>query len=137
MTKARLRNYRNLRKEQDQLRQRLEELETALYYPKIPRLTDMPKGGSHEGNAQEDLAIHHIELQELYVAKLADLEAEQLEIEKAIASLDTIERLLLRYRYLDGLKWEEVCVRINYEWARTHELHGAALRKLEAMEKSE
>ena len=139
MTKTRLRNYRNNRKEQAQLKARLEELEAALYYPKIPHLTDMPGGGKPEGNYQEDLAIHHIELQALYNAKLADLRAEQLEIEKTIEGLPQIERMLLGFRYLDGLTWEEVCVKMGYSWTQTHEYHGRALRRLKEMdeEKSE
>ena len=130
MTKARLRNYRNIKKEQEQLKARLEELETALYYPKIPQLSDMPKGGTPEGNHQEDLAILHIELQALYIAKLAELMAEQLAIEKAVEGLSLTERMLKRYRYLDGLKWEEVCVKIGYSWSQTHEHHMRALCKL-------
>lgn len=135
MTKERLRNYQNIKKEREQLRQQLEEIEAALYYPKIQRLDAMPGGGSKEGNPQEDLAIHHIELQERYRAKLEELAAEQLAIEDAIESLDETERMLMRYRYIDGLKWEEVCVKIGYSWTQTHEHHGRALQKLK--EKSE
>ena len=132
--KARLRNYRTIKKEQEQLKARLEELETALYYPKIPHLTDMPGGGKPESNHQEDLAIHHIELQQLYNAKLEHLSAEQLEIEKAIEGLPQIERMLLGYRYLDGLKWEEVCVKMGYSWTQTHDYHSKALQMLKDLE---
>ena len=135
MTKERLRNYQNIKKEREQLRQQLEEIEAALYYPKIQNLTGMPGSGSKEGNPQEDLAIHHIELQERYLAKIEELAAEQLAIEDAIESLDETERMLMRYRYIDGLKWEEVCVKIGYSWTQTHEHHGRALQKLK--EKSE
>lgn len=129
MTKERLRKYRSIKKECEQLRQKLEELEAALYYPKIQRLTDMPTAHM-EGNPQEELAIYHIELQSLYVAKIAELAAEQLAIEQAIDSLDSRERQLLRYRYIDGLKWEEVCEVMNYSWTQTHEYHGRALQQL-------
>lgn len=130
MTKERLRNYQNLKREQQQLRHQLEALETALYYPKIQKLDAMPKGGSPEGNPMEDLAIHHIELQERYRVKLAELAAEQLEIEKAIDPLPPTARMLLRYRYIDGLKWEEVCMRMSYSWRQVHRLHGEALKQL-------
>lgn len=133
MTKERLRNYQNIKKEREQLRQKLEEIEAALYYPKIQNLTGMPFHHS-EGNPQEDLAIHHIELQEKYNAKLEELAAEQLAIETAIESLDAHKRMLLRYRYIDGLKWEEVCVRMNYSWTQTHYHHGEALRQLREKE---
>lgn len=134
MTKERLRKYQDIKKEREQLRHQLEEIEAALYYPKAQRLTGMPSHHA-EGNPQETLAIHHIELQEKYNAKLEELAAEQLAIENAIESLDEVDRMLLRYRYIDGLKWEEVCVKIGYSWTQTHEHHGRALRKLR--EKSE
>ena len=133
MTKERLRNYQNIKKEREQLRQRLEEVEAALYYPKIQQLSAMPAGPNAEGNPQENLAIHHIELQERYTAKLEELAAEQLAIEEAIEPLEPTARMLLRYRYLDGLKWEEVCCRMNYSWRQTHRLHGEALRQLREM----
>ena len=133
MTKERLRNYQNIKKEREQLRQRLEEVEAALYYPKIQQLSDMPKGSHAEGNPQESLAIHHIELQEKYKAKLEELAIEQLAIEEAIECLDANKRMLLRYRYIDGLKWEEVCCRMHYSWTQTHYHHGEALRQLREM----
>ncbi len=131
MTKERLRNYQNIKKEREQLRHQLEEIEATLYYPKIQQLTDMPGGGGpKEGNPQEDMMIHHIELQERYRAKLEELAAEQLAIEEAIEPLEPTARMLLRYRYIDGLKWEEVCIKMNYSWVQTHHYHGEALQKL-------
>lgn len=133
MNKERLRNYQNIKNERDQLRQKLEEIEAALYYPKIQRLSNMPITHA-DGNPYEDLVIHHIELQERYQAKMEELAAEQLAIEEAIEGLDPTARMLLRYRYIDGLKWEEVCVKMGYGWTQTHEHHGRALQQLKAEE---
>lgn len=134
MTKERLRKYQSIKKEREQLRHQLEEIETALYYPKIPQLSDMPKGGSKEGNPQEALAIHHIELQERYSAKLEELAAEQLAIEAAIEALEPTGRMLLRHRYIEGLPWEEICVRMSYSWRQVHYIHAKALRTLRTEE---
>lgn len=131
MTKERLRNYQKIKREREQLERQLAEVETLLYYPKIPQMSDMPRGGSKEGNPQEDLAIHHIELQQLYREKIDELAKEQLAIEKAIEPLGSTARQLMRYRYLDGLKWEEVCVKMNYSWSQTHLLHAQILRLLQ------
>lgn len=136
MTKERLRHYRDIKKESEQLRQSLEEIETVLFYPKTQRLTGMPSNPSEE-NYMEDLAIRHIGLQALYKDKLAELEAEQIAIEKAIDALDPMARMLLRYRYISGLSWEEVCVKMNYSWRQTHRLHGEALNKLRELEENE
>ena len=129
MDKDRLRNYQTIKQERDQLRRQLDEIEAALYYPKAQRLTGMPAAPVY-GNPQEDMAIHHIELQQLYQAKLEELAAEQLEIEAAIDGLDRTHRLLMRYRYIDCLKWEEVCVKMGYSWTQVHEHHSRALKLL-------
>ena len=136
MTKERLRSYRDLRRELRQIERKVESIETALYSPKIPRLTGMPSapGG---GNTEEDLAAKHLELLEYYEAKQAELITEQLAIEKAIEALPYRERTLLRLYYIDGLTWEEVCVNMNYVWSRIHEIHGMALRMLREKETQE
>lgn len=130
MTKERLRNYQKIKREREQLLHQLEELEAALYSPKIQQLTGMPSSAPAEGNPMENLAIHHIELQERYRAKLDEMAAELLTIEKAIEPLDPVLRVLLRYRYIYDLKWEDVCVKMNYSWRQTHNLHGKALAML-------
>ena len=129
MTKERLRNYAILKEERNQLRRQLEELEAALYYPKIQRLNGMPSAPSKE-NALELMVARHAELQEKYEAKIAEMNAEMLLIEEAIEALDSTARMLLRYRYLECLKWEEVCVKMNYSWMQTHRIHANALKQL-------
>lgn len=139
MTKERLRRYREVKREARQIRDLLEEIESRLYSPKGQLLTGMPSAPSHEGGTvTEALIDRHAQLVQMYQEQLARLDEEQLAVETAIASLDDPKaRQLLRYRYIDGLKWEEVCVRIRYEWSRTHELHGKALQQLKEQEKPE
>ena len=134
MTKERLRNYQTIKKERQQIRHQLEELEAALYYPKVQQLTGMPSTHVNGVNPQEDLAIRHIELQDKYNAKLEELYTEQLAIEQAIDTLDTVKRQLLRYRYFDNLRWEEISVRLHYSWRQTLRLHGEALQELRRAE---
>ena len=134
MTKERLRHYQTIKREREQLQSQLADVAAALLYPKVQQLSGMPGSGQKEGNPQEDLMIHHIELQDRYKAKLEELAAEQLAVEQAIEPLEATARMLLRYRYIDGLKWEEVCCRMNYSWRQVHRLHGDALRQLRAAE---
>ena len=136
MTKERLRKYQEIKREQVDLQQRLEEVEAALYSPKTQQPADQHLSGSRpEGSALENLASYHMDLQDRYKAKLAELAAEQLAIEQAIEPLDTIYRMLLRYRYIDGLKWDDVCDKMNYSWRQTHYLHGRALQQLRELTK--
>lgn len=139
MTKERLRRYREIKREARQLRDKLEEVESRLYSPKGQLLTGMPSAPSPGGGTvTEALIDRHAQLVEMYQEQLARLDEEQLAVETAIASLeDPTARRLMRYRYIDGLKWEEICVRIKYEWSRTHDIHSMALQQLKAQEKPE
>ena len=135
MTKLQLRRYGDIKKEKEQLLRSLEELETALYYPKIQKLTGMPSAPSNDNTLELRIASH-LALQDKYLAMVEEMAAEQLAIEAAIEPLDPTMRLLLRYRYIDGLKWEEVCVRLNYSWRQVHRLHSDALKQLRAVAES-
>ncbi len=136
MTKERLREYRDLKKELEQVRQKVEALEAALYAPKTQRLTGMPSSPPSGGNAVENLASKHMELLEYYRAKEKEMAAEQLAIERAIESLDYQERTLLRLYYIDGLTWEEACVVVHFSWTHVHRIHGNALKKLKDQEEA-
>lgn len=57
--------------------------------------------------------------------------AEQLQaIETALETLGPTERTLMRLRYIEGLSWQAVSLRIHYSWKQTHRIHKNALRKL-------
>ncbi len=134
MTKERLRNYRAVRLEVTQLQDQIRQLRSALYAPRSSQLTGLPPAGSREGSALESAVARLMELEGVYARTLVVLLTEQLAVETAIASLDSVERQLMRARYLDGRKWEEVCVVIGYSWQQTHRLHARALARLKVVE---
>lgn len=135
MTKERLRNYQALKREKAQIVTMLEELETVMYSPKPQRLTGMPSASSPSSGATESMVARHAELLERYRANLAELTEELHAIEDAIEQLeDSTERALLRWRYIEGLKWEEVCICLSYSWQQTHRIHSRALRHLQDIE---
>lgn len=139
MTKERLSRYRDIKREAKQIRDKLEEVESRLYSPRGQLLTGMPSAPSPGGGTVTEVLIdRHAQLVQQYQEQLAALEREQLAVETAIASIeDPTTRMLLRYRYIDGLKWEEVCVRLKYSWTQTHDIHSKALQQLRAQEKPE
>lgn len=136
MTKEKLKSYRALKMETDQLRERLEEVQTSLYSPRAPQLTGMPSGGSHSGGLEGAVA-RLTEIEELYQKKLEALTAAQLAVERAIEGLPSMERQLMRARYVDGLSWEAVCVVIGYSWQQTHRIHARALAALAEVEEED
>lgn len=115
--------------EADQLRDRMYELEAIMYAPRNQQLTGMP-GGGQDGSATEAMVAQHLALMDRYRAKLTALAAEQLAVEQAIDTLDQRERILMRYRYIQGLTWEEICAAMHYSWRQVHRIHASALQQL-------
>lgn len=79
---------------------------------------------------------------EKYVIRIIDLEQQiQHEVERliklksdireAINQMENVdEKLLLRYRYINFLNWEEICVNLNVSMRTVHRLHSSALQHL-------
>lgn len=50
------------------------------------------------------------------------------EIIRKIESMsEETEKIVLRYRYIQLLKWEEIAIRMSYSWKQIHRIHGSAL----------
>jgi hypothetical protein len=126
--------YRDLQAECRQLCEELVKVEILMGAPAAPKMDGMPHGSSDPSSPTETLAIKHITLQDLYRKRVDALIAEQLSVEEMIGSLEPTERRLARYRYIDGLTWEEVCTCMNYSWRQTHRIHGKIIDKLTTAE---
>ena len=107
MTKEELRQYRSIKEEICQIERRIKDLEHL---------------GDHPDLLQP--------LEDLYRQKLQALVDLQVRIERAIESLNSTERELMRLRYIDGADWTEVAATIHYEWTQTHRIHARALTKI-------
>jgi hypothetical protein len=127
--KRQLNSYRDLRAEHQQLLQELERLEALIASPSGPNMDGMPRSPGVSDPVQS-LAIKLLTLKERYQAQIEKLASAQIKIENMIEGLEPTERLLARYRYIDGLKWETVCDMIHYSWRQTHRLHGQMINKL-------
>lgn len=127
--KATLNSYRELRAEHRQLEAELQQLEILMSSPTAPSMDGMPKAPG-VSNPVERMVIRHIGLQERYKAQIGRMIERQNTIEDMIETLEPTERRLARFRYIDGLDWENVCVKMNYSWRQTHRIHGRMLDKL-------
>lgn len=131
MTKQELRRYSRLNIELKRLEEKIETLEAKITSPKNQTLSHMPRGGPVVDLTEQVSKL--IDLKNQYNATWDELISEQKRIEQAIVTLDDpIERALMGYRYIDGLSWEEVCIRIKYCWVQTHKYHSSALAKLKS-----
>lgn len=134
MTKEQLQRYRAIVYERQQVALELEELRAMLYGVTSPQITGLPGSSVRRRSAVETNVTEHTEelqaLEAYYMELGAKLAQQQLAIEKAIDSLEPLQRTIMRHRYINGMKWEEICVAIGYEWRQTHRLHRAALAEL-------
>lgn len=129
MTKEELKNYAKLDKECSDLAFRIEALEEKINSPRVQILSDMPKGTLRKDAA--DLIADLVDMKADYIRKYRKAVKELKRIEDAIDGIDNPTlRDLMRYKYIDGLKWEEVAVEMHYAWQHIHRLHAKALRQL-------
>ena len=135
MVKEKLRSYGDRRHELRQLTRMLAELEARMTAPRAQVLTGMPGGSSKDPDRLTDLVAQAEELRSRYHRCIEELTAAQLEVEKIIETLEPREREIFRLRYIDGAKWEDICVIMSYSWRQVHRAHSAALQKLEETEK--
>lgn len=75
-----------------------------------------------------NLVNERIEVEEMINRELCRCLKEIQYIEKLIEKLPEREKLLMRLRYIDNLKWEEICVKMNYSWRQIHNIHSKALK---------
>lgn len=131
--KNQLNSYQDLRAEHRELQDELRQLEITLGAPPGANFDGMPRSPGIS-NPVERAALKHLALLEKCEAKLDKLAAAQAKIEDMIEGLEPIERRLARLHYIEGLKWEDVCEKINYSWRQTHRIHGRMIDRLVAAE---
>lgn len=124
-----LKRYRKIDREVNQLIMEKDEI-IALGTRITPRYSDLPRGWGESNKVQ--LSVEKLEAQEEKIDKKIDLLHEvKADIEKAIQTVeDDTLRVLLRYRYINGLTWEKIAVNMHYTYQWVCKLHGEALRKL-------
>lgn len=123
--KERLKLYKKLKKERAEIAAEY----NALADPRGANLDGMPKSPG-SGDAMVSLTEKRQAVLKRYEAKLDEIDAFLLWVEDLIEGLEPDERRLMRFRYIQGLKWEEVCVAIGYCWRQAHNIHGQILDKL-------
>lgn len=117
--------YRRAQRKKQRLEEQLQELRLNKMCPSVVQ------DGMPHGTGGGDLSG--------YAAKVDELEGEIKEaadecIEQLKAIRDKIEQLqdenekdVLNYRYIRGMKWEDIAVKMGYSWRRTHYIHSSAL----------
>lgn len=108
---------------------RLEEQRQELFINNVcPSVDYSGVPGSH---VKRDLSDYIVGLSEIE-SKLIKLKSERFQVQKEIvekieALEDETERAVLDYRYIRGLQWEEIAVKMNYSYRNVTRIHGRAL----------
>ena len=127
--KRRLNSYRHAQIERRQILDRIMRLEARLTAPGAQNYDGMPHGSGRSDALANGVAALS-DLRDLYKNKELELTQALIDIEVLIDRLEPVERLIARYRYIDGLHWEQICVKINYSWRQTHRIHSDMIDKL-------
>jgi len=128
MTKNELKQYMWIQQNIKYLKDKLLEFETTATNTNT-RLDDMPKG-SPSKDKLERIVCKIIEVQEEINKEVIRGYNKIKEIEDSISSLEEREKQIVRLRYFEGLKWEKICVEMNYSWRQIHRLHSDILKKM-------
>ena len=127
--KHRLQEYRWIRDSIEELEDRLLELDTTLQRVTAVLTADKVQT-TFEPDKWTDLIAEKVKLQKKINSKVQKSYEEMGYIEDMINCLPHREKLLMRYRYIDCMKWEEICVAMRYEWRQVHRIHAEILQKM-------
>lgn len=126
-----LSQYINAGKEYDEVLESYKFFKNKIFSLQASVLSDMPRnesylkdkiGGNIAKLEQVELILHN---------RLTRLQDSRTDVELVIGNVhDSLQRRLLRFRYLDGLKWETVAHYLSYSWQHVHRLHSAALKNV-------
>ncbi len=128
MNKQTLRQYRSIELEIEKLEEERARIIARLQQP--PPSDGLPKGKGGTGDPVGNAAARLADLQTVLNERIDALIDLRLAIEAALFALPADERLLMRYRYIDGMRWEQIAVELNYSYRHTTRLHGMILQKM-------
>ena len=135
ITKRELERCAALAREADNLRERMIRLRAAAEGAGM-RLDGMPGGGI--GDPVGEAVANLDKMRMRWMRTIDQYLALMLRADEAIAGLGSPEvRTVLRLRYIDGLPWEEVSVKVNYASSHCRRLCNKGVRELEGEEERE
>lgn len=120
-----LKSYRRAIKREQDILDEIQRLRLDKMFPSVVN-DGMPHGSSHS-DLSDYAAILDEQIELLKEERLEKAKCYQ-KIERQIRQMENEdEQEVLRLRYILGMKWEEVAVKMNYSYRRTLDIHGKAL----------
>ena len=125
-----LNRYRDSGRKIINLHEELKALREIKQSAKVQQLSDMPKGSIRQQDLS-DVLVGIEKLQKRIDDEIIKSVNVRLDIENTLLNVsDAQEARVLRLRYIELMKWEEICVQMNYSWKGIHKVHGRALKNL-------
>ena len=131
MTEEKLKNYRILRMERDQLSRLIRLIQEEPSSPPVQKSLVFPRSARSRRGGFSELVAQRLMLSQQWEAKQHELTQVLKEIEDAVQALPPLERTLLRLHYLEGKTWDEVADALHYSLRHIHRLRAASLKKLQ------
>ena len=121
-----LKSYRRAIKREQDILDEIQRLRLDKMFPSV--INDgMPHGSSHS-DLSDYAAILDEQIELLKEERLEKVRCYQ-KIERQMRQMENEdEQEVLRLRYILGMKWEEVAVKMDYSWKQTHRIHSSALQ---------
>lgn len=123
-----LKSYQKALRRENDILEEIQQLRTEKMFP-ATHMEGLPGAAGPSDLSSYMAKIDELieQLKEEYLKRILLRER----IEKDINQLrDEDEKAVLRYRYIQGMKWEDACVRIGFSWNHTHRIHSNALANL-------
>lgn len=121
-----LKSYRRAVKREQDILEEIQRLRLDKMFPSVVN-DGMPHGSSHS-DLSDYMAIMDEQIEFLKEERLEKVRCYQ-KIERQIRQMENEdEKEVLRLRYIKGLKWEEVALKMNYSWKQVHRIHSSALK---------
>ena len=121
-----LKSYRRAIKREQDILDEIQRLRLDKMFPSVVN-DGIPHGSSHS-DLSDYAAILDEQIDLLKEERLEKVRCYQ-KIERQISQMENEdEQEVLRLRYILGMKWEEVDVKMGYSWKQTHRIHSSALK---------
>ena len=130
MTKKELQEYYWLSRDIQNLNEKLWELD-AMASGRTSRLTGTSRSTNGPQDRMAELAVNMVMMKEELSKRIRVKHALLTEVEKAVELLPPREKYLIRARYIEMKKWEDISQDMHYSYKHVHRIHNEALRLLE------
>lgn len=130
MTEDMLKNYKHIAREIKHIEEEIETLRWRAQSPRVSIISDMPKGSISENDKMAELVVKFEELETRYKILLEYWLDKRHEIETAVETLNSLERDVIRYFYIDGLSVEKCLFKLHVSRRTFFRIRKRAVNKI-------